>query len=124
MKLLGALVFLGLCFEIQSAATRFCGQNLVQILEAVCVDGFNGMDISKKSIHKPSHHGLADLFEMKEVDNEKHTNGISNSLINDMLYNGELNGLAKTRRQRHLHGVYDECCRKGCTLNELAGYCL
>ncbi|XP_058987634.1 probable insulin-like peptide 3 [Musca domestica] len=122
MKLLGTLVFLALCYEIQSAATRFCGQNLVQILDAVCVDGFYGMQMSKKSMGRPLHYGLFDVIGSNEIDNEVHTK--SGSLLSDMLSGEGLNGLAKTRRQRHLNGVYDECCRKGCTLDEIAGYCL
>uniref|UniRef100_A0A1I8MLW8 Insulin-like domain-containing protein n=1 Tax=Musca domestica TaxID=7370 RepID=A0A1I8MLW8_MUSDO len=122
MKLLGALVFLAICYESQSAATRFCGQNLVQILDAVCVDGFYGMQMSKKSIGKQMNYGLLDVIGPNEVDNELHTK--SSSLLSDMLSGEGFNGLAKTRRQRHLNGVYDECCRKGCTLNEIAGYCI
>ncbi|XP_061388485.1 probable insulin-like peptide 3 [Musca vetustissima] len=122
MKLLAALVFLAICYEIQSAATRFCGQNLVQVLDAVCVDGFYGMQISKKSTNKPMLHGLTDIIGFNEIDGEPHYD--PDSQLSRMLHSESMNGLAKTRRQRHLNGVYDECCRKGCTLQELAGYCL
>ncbi|XP_073841311.1 insulin-like peptide 3 [Musca autumnalis] len=122
MKLLAALIFFAICSEIQSAATRFCGQNLVRILEAACVDGFNGMQISKKSINKPMHTQIVDFYGLNNIEDETHD--VSDSHLSDIFFSDAVNGLAKTRRQRHLHGVYDECCRKGCTYNELLGYCL
>ncbi|XP_073836299.1 insulin-like peptide 5 [Musca autumnalis] len=122
MKLLAILVFIAFCYETHSAATRFCGPNLMRILEAVCVNGFNSMQISKKSIVEPMYPQISDLYGLTDIDNEPHA--LSNSLLNDVLYSEGMNELAKIRRQRQLHGVYDECCRKGCTFNELAGYCL
>ncbi|XP_073841313.1 insulin-like peptide 3 [Musca autumnalis] len=122
MKFLALFVFFAICYESQSAATRFCGQKLERILNAVCVDGFNGRQISKKSINEPIYPQISDLYGLTDIDNEP--DALSNSLLNDVLHSEGLNGFAKTRRQRHLSGVYDECCRKGCTFNELAGYCI
>ncbi|XP_005185070.2 probable insulin-like peptide 3 [Musca domestica] len=119
MKLLFAIVFFAALYEIQSATTRFCGPNLYQVLSAVCENGFNGMQITKKSGKKDLTNDL-DLFN--EIADESPFK--SDSLLNEMFYGDRHNALAKTRRLRHLNGVYDECCRKGCTMDELLSYCL
>ncbi|XP_061391218.1 probable insulin-like peptide 3 [Musca vetustissima] len=119
MKLLSVIVFFAALYEIHSAATRYCGPNLYQILDAVCTNGFNGMQITKKSGKKELTNDLDIFNEIGDV-----SPFASDSLLNEMFYSDRDNVLAKTRRMRHLNGVYDECCRKGCTMNELLSYCL
>ncbi|XP_013117559.1 probable insulin-like peptide 3 [Stomoxys calcitrans] len=122
MKLFGVLFIFAVLYEINSAS-RLCGPTLAQILEAVCVKGYNGKLVSKKSSNKalvPRDMAVLNMFN--EIDDEEPFR--SDSLLNDMLFSEHFNTVAKTRRQRHFNGVYDECCRKECTLDELAGYCL
>ncbi|XP_075162227.1 insulin-like peptide 3 [Haematobia irritans] len=122
MKLIICLFIVGFLCEVNSAS-RLCGPSLVQVLEAVCVNGFNGKIISKKSNIKALAPRSSDLFNMfNEIDDNEPP--MPDSLLRDMLYSEHFDTLAKTRRQRHFTGVYDECCRKECTMDELVGYCL
>ncbi len=45
----------------------------------------------------------------------------ANSPFLGKIHGGYVDTLAKTRRRRD--GVYDECCNKGCTYNEILSYC-
>ncbi|XP_073819990.1 insulin-like peptide 3 [Musca autumnalis] len=119
MKLLGVIVFLAALYEINSAATRFCGSNLHQILTVLCEEGFNGMHVSKKSTKKELTNDL-DIFN--EIGDESPFK--SDSLLNEIFYGDRNNAMAKTRRLRYTNGIYDECCRKGCSMNELLSYCI
>ncbi|XP_013109924.1 probable insulin-like peptide 3 [Stomoxys calcitrans] len=120
MKLLSLLVLFAIVYEIHSEGSRFCGGNLAQILEIVCKNGYNGMAISKKSTNKIADTDVLNKFNEIYDDSPFQ----SETFLNDLLYGNHIHDLAKTRRQRHLAGVYDECCRKSCTMDELAGYCL
>ncbi|XP_013117616.1 probable insulin-like peptide 3 [Stomoxys calcitrans] len=122
MKLLSILVIFAVLYESHGEGSRFCGPNLAQILEMVCYNGYNGMIMNKKSGNKVVHHDMDILNKFNEINDESPFN--SDSLLNDLLYGNHVQALAKTRRQRHLTGVYDECCRKSCTMEELTGYCL
>ncbi|XP_013117485.1 probable insulin-like peptide 3 [Stomoxys calcitrans] len=120
MKILSVLLLFAALYEINGS--RFCGPTLTQVLEMVCYNGYNPMIMSKKSSNKPVHHDMDIPDKFNEIDD---VSGLKpDSLLNDLLYGNHVNRLAKTRRHRHLGGVYDECCRKDCTLDELAGYCL
>ncbi|XP_059216366.1 probable insulin-like peptide 1 [Stomoxys calcitrans] len=88
----------------------------------VCINGYNPMTLSKKSSSTLVTHDLDIPDKLKEMDGMSNLN--TGTVLNDLLYGNHVNTLTKTRRQRHLPGVYDECCRKDCTLDELAGYCL
>lgn len=48
----------------------------------------------------------------------------ANNLFLDKIFGENLNQLVSTNRRRRHFGVYDECCRKSCTYNELLSYCL
>ncbi|XP_073816832.1 insulin-like peptide 3 [Musca autumnalis] len=118
MKLLAVIVFLAALYEINSAATRFCGSNLHKILAVLCENGFNGMHVSKKSVKKELTNDL-DIFN--EIGDESPFK--SDSLLNEIFYGDHNNVMAKTRRLRHPNGIYYECCKKGCSMDELLSYC-
>ncbi|XP_059217098.1 probable insulin-like peptide 3 [Stomoxys calcitrans] len=109
MKLLSVFILFVALYEIH--ASRLCGDTLVQVLRMVCINGFPTM--TKKSSNNLVLHDMDILDKFK-----------SNTLLNDFMYGNPINLLAKTRKQRHLLGVVDECCRNECTLEELAEYCL
>ncbi|XP_019894324.1 probable insulin-like peptide 5 [Musca domestica] len=122
MKFFSLILFLVFVHEIKTGSIRVCGPGLAELLDAVCEDGFNGMQLSKKSISKPLTQQFGILNMLDGLDDE--TPHASNSLLRDILYGEHMNDLAKIRRQRHRTGVYDECCRKRCTTEELKSYCL
>ncbi|KAI8121348.1 putative insulin-like peptide 1 [Lucilia cuprina] len=100
--------------QIQVFADRRCGAQLTQIMWAICENGFNTIPMSKRSVH--SHQLLSDI-----EDNLPYPYA-ANSLSNIFQLEKE-NLIGKNRRTRML-GIVDECCKKSCTYNELAAYCL
>ncbi|XP_075161556.1 insulin-like peptide 3 [Haematobia irritans] len=122
MKVLIILVILAVVHEIHCGESRFCGPHLTQVLELVCVNGFNQMLVNKRSTNKLAMGDTLDQNKFNEIDDE--TPFTSDSLLNDLLFGGHANTVAKTRRLRHFTGVYDECCRKPCSYDEMKGYCL
>ncbi|XP_061390905.1 probable insulin-like peptide 3 [Musca vetustissima] len=123
MKALSVVLMIVFVCDINALYTRVCGPHLTQLLEAVCVNGYNGMQMAKKSTYKPLTSDIDAIDIYNEIDDDI-SPFKSNSLLKDMLYGERINTLAKTRRQRHLSGVYDECCRKPCNMDELLSYCL
>ncbi|XP_075161621.1 insulin-like peptide 1 [Haematobia irritans] len=122
MKLLSVLIIFVVIYEIHCDGSRFCGPYLAQVLEMVCVNGYNGLSLNKRSGSKHLHQDLSILDKMNEIDDD--TTIKSDSLLNALLFGDHANTLAKTRRHRQASGVYYECCLKACTTDELAGYCL
>ncbi|XP_037810188.1 probable insulin-like peptide 1 [Lucilia sericata] len=119
MKLLCLFVFIAALYEVHAGTKRMCGPVLVQVLESVCLNGYNQM-ITKKSV--PLHNDLdvLDIYNDIEDDTPMHTKG---SFLDDLLMGDHVNTFAKTRRRRNLLGIYDECCVKGCNFAELTSYC-
>ncbi|XP_037810190.1 probable insulin-like peptide 1 [Lucilia sericata] len=114
MKFLGFLLICLAVNHIQGFADRRCGAQLTQIMWAICENGFNTMPMSKRSVQ--SHQLLSDI-----EDNLPYPYA-ANSLSNIFQLEKE-NLIGKNRRTRML-GIVDECCKKSCSYNELAAYCL
>ncbi|KAM7358413.1 insulin-like peptide 5 [Cochliomyia hominivorax] len=120
MKILYFLIAFITFYEVNADSKRFCGPLLVQVLESVCVDGYNSL-ITKKSV--PFHKMLNGLDMNNYIGSD--TDGLNdkNSLLEDLLTQDHTNSFAVTRRRRNLLGIYDECCVKGCSYNEIRSYC-
>lgn len=70
-----------------------------------------------------------ELIGNDNIKEEDHDSSLLNSynannLFLDKIFGETLNQLVSTNRRRRHFGVYDECCRKPCTYNELLSYCL
>ncbi|KAH8415699.1 hypothetical protein KR222_009927 [Zaprionus bogoriensis] len=97
---------------------RLCGSELPEMLDKICVNGFNGK-LKRSAMVLPDYNDNDDgalgnygAYSEQELDRQP--------LLRAML--GEsANHLLKTRRRRL--GIADECCSKSCSLKELAYYC-
>ncbi|XP_067613080.1 probable insulin-like peptide 5 [Eurosta solidaginis] len=86
-----------------------CGPALDMMLDSICENGFNMK--FKKSIEWHDNTENADKLPFQ----------FGSFPFLAKIHGGQIDTLAKTRRRRE--GVYDECCRKPCTYNELLSYC-
>ncbi|XP_017461074.1 PREDICTED: LIRP-like [Rhagoletis zephyria] len=89
------------------AQSRVCGPAIDAVLDTICENGFNTK--FKKSM------------EWKDLDNNYPPTRYASFPLLAGIHGGQVDTLAKTRRRRE--GVFDECCRKPCTYNELYSYC-
>ncbi|XP_065204867.1 LIRP [Planococcus citri] len=82
---------------------RYCGRNLVNILTMVCDGMYNQMALKTAALAEKSDPSGTDtpLRRKRSVAS---------------IFKGEA-------LQRHRRGAYEDCCRKGCTIDEMAGYC-
>ncbi|CAD7003689.1 probable insulin-like peptide 3 [Ceratitis capitata] len=102
----------------QSAGRTVCGPALDAVLKTICIHGYNTK--FKKSMEW-------DDLGNNEIDDELPFGYATFPFLSKM--RGEhINSLAKTRRHRDAEnvakiGVYDECCNKACTYNEILSYC-
>ncbi|EDV51254.1 probable insulin-like peptide 1 [Drosophila erecta] len=102
---------------------KLCGPALSDAMDVVCSNGFNTLPRKRGSL-------LASNNDVQGDDDDDGMwqtldgAGYSFSPLLTNLYGSEV--LIKTRRhRRHLTGgVYDECCVKSCSYEELATYCL
>ncbi|XP_065371059.1 probable insulin-like peptide 1 [Calliphora vicina] len=120
MKLLCIFVIVIVAvYEVNASTKRLCGPVLAQVLESVCVNGYNSMK-TKKSV--PVHNDLDIMDNYNDIEDDAgvHTKG---SFLDDLLMSNHANSVAKTRRRRNLLGIYEECCVKGCNFYELTSYC-
>ncbi|XP_017080987.1 probable insulin-like peptide 1 [Drosophila eugracilis] len=104
--------------QLPSGNHKLCGPDLSDAMDVVCAHGYNSL---------PQKRGVLTANELQLEDNvwqSLATAGYYFSPLLTNLYGSEV--LIKTRRhRRHLpSGVYDECCVKSCTYEELAAYCL
>ncbi|XP_039951872.1 probable insulin-like peptide 1 [Bactrocera tryoni] len=114
LKICALLLVLSVALH-QSTGRTVCGPALDAVLSTICVNGFNTK--FKKSM------------EWDDLG----SNALEDELVFPYarfpflaeIHGGQVNALAKTRRHRDtaLIGVYDECCNKGCTYNEIFSYC-
>uniref|UniRef100_A0A1A9VT27 Insulin-like domain-containing protein n=1 Tax=Glossina austeni TaxID=7395 RepID=A0A1A9VT27_GLOAU len=112
------LLVLVLMTEHSMAGQRFCGKALQDVLDSLCLNGFNPM--IRSVMHKKSV-DLSDYTD-NEIEDSLTAYPYDNSLFLDKLF-GEDVGHMMTKTRRRRHGVYDECCRKPCNYTELASYC-
>uniref|UniRef100_A0A1I8NW14 Insulin-like domain-containing protein n=1 Tax=Stomoxys calcitrans TaxID=35570 RepID=A0A1I8NW14_STOCA len=116
MTALRLLFFVALFYQIQSEEIRVCGTSLSQLLHSVCVNGYNGKILNKKSSDQPAMN-LREFFKDEGPSQP-------DSLLMQIFSIHSSNTAAKTRRDYGYTGVYDECCRKACSLEELVSYCI
>ncbi|KAG8225997.1 hypothetical protein J437_LFUL003056 [Ladona fulva] len=93
------------------SSSKFCGTNLSNALQLVCNGIYNPM--FKKSppgeFADPDNESPYWLPPLEEIQFPFRPKASAKVLIGSF------------RRQKR--GVYDECCRKSCTVNELTSYC-
>ncbi|EDW40930.1 probable insulin-like peptide 3 [Drosophila sechellia] len=102
--LLPSLLLLILMIGGVQATMKLCGRKLPETLSKLCVYGFNAM--TKRTLDAVNFN-LIDGFEDR-------------SLLERLLSDSSVQML-KTRRLRD--GVFDECCLKSCTMDEVLRYC-
>ncbi|KAH8317012.1 hypothetical protein KR074_008873, partial [Drosophila pseudoananassae] len=98
------LVFLGMN-HVQGNMI-LCGQELPEALNRICQYGYNQK--FKRTF---------DLTHLNAIEDE----GLEESSLLWRMLGESSNQLMKTRRRRL--GIFDECCRKPCSRNELLRYC-
>ncbi|XP_043646815.1 probable insulin-like peptide 1 [Drosophila teissieri] len=106
---------------------KLCGPALSDAMDVVCPHGFNTLPRKRESLLSNNNDANMEMEVEMEDDGMWQTldgAGYSFSPLLTHLYGSEV--LIKTRRhRRHLTGgVYDECCVKSCSYEELATYCL
>ncbi|XP_011295054.1 probable insulin-like peptide 5 [Musca domestica] len=95
--------------------TRVCGPSLSQLLQTVCENGFNPKFDKKSNV--PPYLFISKLSKRSGKEPLQ-------PLFADMLFNKRPSAVASARQERIYSGVYDECCRKTCSFNEIVDYCL
>ncbi|XP_049314499.1 probable insulin-like peptide 1 [Bactrocera dorsalis] len=112
---IGALLLVLSVALHQSIGRTVCGPALDEVLSAICVHGFNTK--FKKSMEW-------DQLANNAVEDELAFPYARFPFLAE-IRGGQLNTLAKIRRHRDtiVTGVYDECCNKDCTYNEILSYC-
>ncbi|XP_017040461.1 probable insulin-like peptide 3 [Drosophila ficusphila] len=108
--LIHGLVLLILMIGSVQATMKLCGSNLPEALSKLCLYGFNTM--TKRKLD-PMNYNLIGEGQLDLGFDDR-------SLLERMLTESSVQ-LLKTRRLRE--GVFDECCLKSCTMDELLTYC-
>ncbi|XP_069694835.1 bombyxin F-1-like [Periplaneta americana] len=106
----------------RDSSHRYCGRNLVNILSFVCSGrGYNGVEEMEE--RKRNSHALPDAddaFWWLQLSDEELQFPFRSRAAANTLSNREFR-----RQTRNDRGIVEECCIvKGCTINELADYCL
>ncbi|XP_018789533.1 PREDICTED: probable insulin-like peptide 1 [Bactrocera latifrons] len=114
LKICALLLVLSVALH-ESTGRTVCGPALDAVLSTICVNGFNTK--FKKSMEW-------DDLGSNALEDELVFPYARFPFLSE-IHGGQVNTLAKTRRHRDtvLTGVYDECCNKGCTYNEIFSYC-
>ncbi|XP_029408322.2 probable insulin-like peptide 1 [Bactrocera dorsalis] len=121
LKICAVLIVMAALLPQGQSQRTVCGPALDAVLSTICVHGFNSK--FKKSVEW-------DDLGNNEVDYELPF-PYANSPFLAKIHGAQFDTLAKTRRHRHtgtdtdtvLTGVYDECCSKACSYNEILSYC-
>ncbi|XP_053955923.1 probable insulin-like peptide 3 [Anastrepha ludens] len=111
LKICVLLLVLFLSLEQITSQRKVCGTAVDMVLDTICENGFNSK--FKKSLEWDRHGN-------NELEDELPFRFSSFPFLGKF-HGDEVDTLAKTRRRRE--GIYDECCRKGCTYSELYSYC-
>ncbi|XP_016977296.1 probable insulin-like peptide 1 [Drosophila rhopaloa] len=132
--ILAAVLVMASGHQLPPGSHKLCGSALSDAMDVVCAHGYNSL---------PQKRGVPSSSSSGDEENEWQSlagaltgtgvgvgagaavgYGYSFSPLLTNLYGAEV--LIKTRRhRRHLPGgVYDECCVKSCSYEELAAYCL
>ncbi|KAJ8919307.1 hypothetical protein NQ315_003891 [Exocentrus adspersus] len=93
---------------------KYCGSHLSQALSAICKGNYNSL--FKKQ----------EVYQKKSYWDPQYPSGMpqdgqafpfqSRSQATSVMSNYR-------RRRRQIHGVYNECCEKSCSREELSAYC-
>nr|XP_017015855.2 probable insulin-like peptide 3 [Drosophila takahashii] len=108
--LLPSLLLLVLMIGSAQCAMKLCGGKLPEALSRICVYGFNAM--TKRTLD-PDNFNLIEAAPLGLGFED-------GSLLERLLVESSAQML-KTRRLRE--GVFDECCLKSCSMDELLRYC-
>ncbi|XP_016966431.1 probable insulin-like peptide 3 [Drosophila biarmipes] len=108
--LLPSLLLLILMIGSVQASMKLCGSKLPEALSRLCVYGFNAMT---KRTFDPMNFNLVEAGSLDLGFDDR-------SLLERLFLDGSAQML-KTRRLRE--GVFDECCLKSCSMDELLRYC-
>ncbi|XP_017787023.1 PREDICTED: LIRP [Nicrophorus vespilloides] len=120
----------------QSGKTYMCGARITEALSIICEGIYNAplKKASGASISHSSSVGLNDLEEFKEPKMDEYVkwqilNAISKeneqiraNMMMPFQQRFQSLGLMKTRFRRS-PGIVEECCLKGCTIDEMQDYC-
>ncbi|KAJ8948917.1 hypothetical protein NQ318_020504 [Aromia moschata] len=100
-------------------AKRYCGSNLAQALSTICRGNYN-------TIHKKQESHTKQLYQKKSYWEEQYAADLQND---NLAYPLQKRSIATSlmgnsrRRKRMTRGVYNECCEKSCSREELSSYC-
>ncbi|XP_004530862.1 probable insulin-like peptide 3 [Ceratitis capitata] len=116
LKIHALLLVLAVVLQQAHCSRTVCGPALDAVLRTICVHGFNSK--FKKSMEWDDV-GTNELdFELPFL--------YANSPFLAKINGDQFDTVAKTRRYRdtpYRTGVYDECCSKACSYNEILSYC-
>ncbi|XP_016966427.1 probable insulin-like peptide 1 [Drosophila biarmipes] len=118
IAILVTLIATGSGHQLPPGNHKLCGPALSDAMDVVCAHGYNSLPQKRRFLPSASD-------EEDNVWQSLAGAGFVFSPLLTNLYGSEV--LIKTRRhRRHLTtgGVYDECCVKSCTYEELSAYCL
>ncbi|XP_011183644.2 probable insulin-like peptide 1 [Zeugodacus cucurbitae] len=115
LKIFAMMLVMAVVLPQSQSQRTVCGPALDAVLSTICVHGFNSK--FKKSVEW-------DDLGNNEVDYELPF-PYANSPFLAKIHGAQFDTLAKTRRHRDtvVTGVYDECCSKACSYNEILSYC-
>ncbi|KAM7356229.1 insulin-like peptide 3 [Cochliomyia hominivorax] len=115
-----SLLLLLLITDVNTSVARYrlCGDSLTQFLSLLCIHGYNSKNLKeKKSVSFIDYNADDNILDITEIPQSLR------SLFMNQFYDYSNSLMVKTRRQRHHHGVADECCKNTCTYAELSSYC-
>ncbi|KAJ8927103.1 hypothetical protein NQ314_020376 [Rhamnusium bicolor] len=119
--LLIATIFVGLTYgQLEDMqydkfrTKRYCGSHLAQALSVICRGNYY-------TIHKKQ-----DIYQKKTYWDPQYAADMpADNLAYPFQKRSEATSIISNyrRRKRQGHGVYNECCEKSCTHDELSSYC-
>ncbi|XP_017494201.1 PREDICTED: probable insulin-like peptide 3 [Rhagoletis zephyria] len=111
LKICAFVLVISITLQPGTGLRTVCGPALDAVLSTLCVHGFNTK--FKKSMEWDNL-GSNELEPAMPFP-------FANFPFLAKIHGNQVDTLAKTRRRRG--GVYDECCSKACTYNEILSYC-
>ncbi|XP_037723068.1 probable insulin-like peptide 4 isoform X2 [Drosophila subpulchrella] len=85
---------------------KMCGEGLIRELNYICVKGFPTR--VKRSTSVPKDRVRTLIRKLQDTESEKDPSGSNGS---------------KRKLRRHRRNIAHECCKDGCTLDDILDYC-